>query len=114
MDRTNGNFKQNQKKCSYYDRGHCIYGQNCQFIHSSQTREQKDKCNKANCEKPHPKKCKYSNQCILDPLVPMTTALTTVQMTINTLKKQKIEDEKYVVGNDESLYTTQDTVDESL
>ena len=56
------------KKCRYFNRGHCKYRERCRFYHEReicQTYLENNKCDRKICRKRHPKVCKFwlrSNQ----------------------------------------------------
>ena len=48
-------------KCKFHNTGYCKYQEKCKFHHSKDTCE--TNCNKTDCNKRHPRYCKYGKKC---------------------------------------------------
>ena len=57
-----GDETENIKKCRYFNRGYCKFGEKCMYYHASeicQVYAEEGTCLKHRCIKRHPKKCRY-------------------------------------------------------
>ena len=49
-------------KCTYYDRGFCIFGDKCNNKHPDKVCDDPN-CSEENCDKRHPNPCKFGIRC---------------------------------------------------
>ena len=61
----NDEFRIINKKCPYYNRGYCKFGDRCNYKHLDKVCDDIN-CNEESCDKRHPYPCKFGLRCKLN------------------------------------------------